>query len=209
MAEMYGVSRITVRLALDALAREGLIRRERGRTGGTFVEPTAAEDAAPSAVGSFNEVVASREFRTIHIDAFESRTCNAEIGDALHLPAGSPVLYIERRIFGARGPIAFVRNFLPPAVGDRLTRAELRRRTLYQVLTRRLRLKIGEVRDEVAAVLADTAVAPRLGVPIGAAVLSIRRLYVAAGDEPVSLTFLTTRSDRYKISVRLDDRAFE
>ena len=36
LAEMYGVSRTTVRQVLDRLEQAGLIRRRRGRTGGTF-----------------------------------------------------------------------------------------------------------------------------------------------------------------------------
>ena len=36
LAQLYGVSRTTVRQVLDGLEHVGLIRRRRGRTGGTF-----------------------------------------------------------------------------------------------------------------------------------------------------------------------------
>lgn len=209
MAALYGVSRITVRQALDAMAREGLIRRSRGRKGGTFVQSPVALAPVPKVVGPFNVVLSPRRFRTIEVDAFDVRMCDADIGAALHLPSPAPVRYIERRLFGALGPVAFVRNFLPMSIGQRLQRRDLRAMTLYETLTRKLGVKITEVDDEVEGILADTRVAPRLGIPVGTATLSIRRVYFTAGDKPVNLTILMTRTDRYKISVQLQNHHFE
>jgi GntR family transcriptional regulator len=209
MAALYGVSRITVRQALDALAREHLIRRTRGRKGGTFVQSRAAPAPAPTLVGTFNVVLSPRRFRKIEVDAFDVRACNAEIGAALHLAAQTPVRYIERLMFGALGPVAFVRNFLPLSIGQRVERRDLTTTTLYTTLMRKLGVKIAEVHDEVEAVLADPRVARRLGITVGTPLLSVRRIYFTAGDHPVNLTVLMTRTDRYKMSVRLRDHGFE
>ncbi len=208
MAGIYGVSRITVRQALDALARDGVIRRRRGRKGGTFVATPASVDSPPL-VGRFNVVIAPKRSRRIAVDAFDERVANSDIAAALQLPSGARVRYIERRFLGATGAQAFVRNFLPAALGERLRRRVLARTTLYEILSRQLNVKIAEVRDEVSAILADTQIAPRLGVPVGRPLLSIRRLYLAPGDEPVNLTILITRSDRYKVAVRLRDHELD
>ena len=209
MSTLYGVGRVTVRRALDALMREGLIRRTRGRTGGTFVQGPASGELPPSVDGPFNVVLSPRKFRRIEIDAFDIRACGVDVAAALYLPGETPIRYIERRLFGALGPVAFVRNMLPLSIGERLERRDLRTMTLYDVLTQKLRVKITEVRDEVEAVLAVRSVAKRLGIKTGTAILSIRRVYVTAGDEPVNLTLLLTRTDRYKTSVRLRESAFE
>jgi DNA-binding GntR family transcriptional regulator len=74
---------------------------------------------------------------------------------------------------------------------------------------RKLGVKIAEVHDEVEAVLADPRVARRLGIAVGTPLLSVRRIYFTAGDNPVNLTVLMTRTDRYKMSVRLRDHGFE
>ena len=79
-------------------------------------------------------------------------------------------------------------------------------RALTLPISRRLN---AEVRDEVEAIVAVGSVAKRLGINTGPAILSIRRVYVTAGDEPVSLTLLLTRTDRYKTSVRLRESAFD
>jgi hypothetical protein len=70
------------------------------------------------------------------------------------------------------------------------------------------RVKIAEVHDEVAAVLADTRMALRLDVRLGT-VIPIRRIYFTPGEEPVNLTILSTPSDRYRMSVRLRNETFE
>lgn len=209
MVSLYGVSRITVRRALDALAREGLIRRSRGRNGGTFVQAPSKVPSPPRFVGAFNAVLSTPQFRRIEIEAFDVRLPTAEVEAALDLPSRTPVRYIERRLFGALGPVALVRNFLPMSIGRRLPRRELSRMTLYQVLTRKLGVKVVQVHDEVEAVLADARAASYLSVRPGTAMLSIQRVYFAPGDEPVNLTMLLTRSDRYKMSVRLQDHPFE
>ena len=51
LAERYGVSRATLRLALDALERVGTIRRVPGRGGGTFVHNTKIERDLSSLAG--------------------------------------------------------------------------------------------------------------------------------------------------------------
>src|SRR5947208_1768338 len=43
LAERFGVSRSTLRLALDALERSGMIRRVPGRAGGTFLHQSKIE----------------------------------------------------------------------------------------------------------------------------------------------------------------------
>jgi len=209
MARLYGVGRVTVRRALDALSHEGLIRRSRGRKGGTFVHNRSSDESPPPLIGAFNVVLSPRQFRRIEVDAFDIRACNADVAAVLRLPLSTPVRYIERRLFGALGPVAFVRNVLPLSIGQRVQRRDLGMMTLYDVLTQKLGVKIAEVRDEVEAILADTPLATRLGIKRGTAILSIRRTYFMAGDKPVNMTLLITRTDRYKTSVRLREDTFE
>ncbi|MFT4265129.1 MAG: FCD domain-containing protein [Nocardioides sp.] len=55
LAEAFGVSEVTVRRAMISLADDGVLVRQRGRSGGTFVAPTP--HAAGSASGSAHTAV--------------------------------------------------------------------------------------------------------------------------------------------------------
>src|SRR5882724_5495178 len=74
MGEEYGVSRITVRRALETLERERLVRRGRGRHGGTFVlDIPARRNRVP--IGSLDRV-AEKQVSSIKTFTFDVRPCD-------------------------------------------------------------------------------------------------------------------------------------
>ncbi len=208
LGEFYGVSRITVRRALGALQRDGLIRRGRGRGGGTFVRRVSRKPQAVKLFGSFDTLLSTRQISRIEVLAFEVRPAPSEIERVLQLSADERARFVERILFSPQGPVAHVRNFLPLACGADLSRSELRRMMLNDAL-RRHGVKFAEIQDEVEACVADSRIAAMLDVRPGTPLLSIQRLFLAPGGEPVNLTALLIRSDRYKVTVRLRDHVFE
>lgn len=202
MAEMYGVSRVTVRQALEALSREGLVRRGRGRSGGTFVQEPEREARPPKVAGSFGALYSSRQIRRIEVVAFERRSSSADISAALRLPAGSTVRYIERLLIAPAGPLVHTRNFLPLSIGDRLRRRDLQTMMLNEALVERYRVKVGEARDEIEAVSADSVVARLLDVEPGRALVRVRRTLLAPDDTPVALSLMLIAAHRYQLVIR-------
>jgi GntR family transcriptional regulator len=200
LAAQHGVSRTTVRQALDLMVREGLVRRARGRRGGTFVNEAAARGPRPA--GSFESLLSADHVRRIEVLACERRIGNAEVCAELHLPPGSAVRYLERRIVGPGGPIAHDRAFLPEAVGARLRRSDLRTWLLHDLLISRHGLKGAEVRHEIQVRLADSVSAGLLELGVGRPVLVVRRMLLAPGDEPVYLSTISIASDRYTVRLR-------
>src|SRR5947209_7682535 len=73
IAERFGVSKITVRQALQKLAEQGYIRREHGR--GTFVSRRKF-DEGPRELTSFTEEMRRHEL------AASSRVLSQEVGEA-------------------------------------------------------------------------------------------------------------------------------
>lgn len=200
LADVYGVSRITVRQALDALAREGRVRRERGRHGGTFVCERAEPEPRPS--GSFESLFSSRHLKAIELRAFERRRAGAEVCEALHLPPDSRVYYLETRIVADAGPIAHVRVFMPLAVGSRIRRRALKSRLLQEILLRTPGIKFAERRDEIEACLADSVAAQLLELGVGRPLLKLTRTLLAPGDEPIYVSTLLIASERFTVALR-------
>ena len=207
LEELYGVSRITVRRALEALQRDGLVWRGRGRRGGTFVND-APREKETTLFGSLDALFSVRQISRVDLLAFEVRPCPPDIAAGLRLPAGTEVRYIERALSTRAGPLAQVRNFLPLAYGAKLREADLKTRMLHQVLRRR-GVRIKEVQDEVSALVADSQTATTLGIRSGSAVLFLRRIFLDATGRRVNLTAMLLRTDRYRMSVRLRDERLE
>jgi GntR family transcriptional regulator len=200
LAEMYGVSRITVRQALEALAREGLVRRSRGR-GGTFVADGRRDGGVRKIAGSFGMLFSSRQIERIEILAFERRAASGEVSAALALPPGTHIRYVERLMIAAAGPLVHVRNFLLRPIGDRLRRRELQTAMLNETLLRH-RVKIVEARDEIEATLADSVAARLLDVELGRPLVRVRRLLVGPGQEALCLSLMLVATHRYQLLIR-------
>jgi GntR family transcriptional regulator len=204
LAETYGVSRITVRQALQGLTRDGLVRRERGRQGGTFVGESREHDVR--SCGSFESLFSSRHLKRIELRTFDKRRGNEEVCQALHLPPQSAISYLETRLVGEAGPIAHVRAFMPVSVGARLRRRDLRSRLLQELLLRTPGIKIAEMRDEVEACLADSVSAQVLDLGVGRPLLRVRRTLLAPGDEPIHVSVMLIASERYTVTLREECR---
>jgi GntR family transcriptional regulator len=206
LAEMYGVSRITVRSALDALSREGLVRRGRGRGGGTFVQDFGRHARSPKIAGSFAALYSSRQIERVNILAFERRASSGEVSAALGIPPNSPIRYIERLLIAPTGPLLYVRNFLPPAVGDRIRRQDLKHLMLHEALIRLHRIKIKEARDEIEAIVADTVAARLLECELGRPIVRVRRT-LRGPRSVVGLSLMLIATHRYQLVVRHPGRS--
>jgi GntR family transcriptional regulator len=200
LAEIYGVSRVTVRQALDGMRREGAVRRARGRRGGTFVAVGRGRLPSPPS-GSFESLFSMRHVRRVEILAHDQRLGSEEICAILGLPADSLVTYNERRLVGADGPIAHVRAFMPLAVGARVRRRDLQRRLLQDILLTTSGIKATAMRDEIRACLADSWAAQTLGVRPGYPLLDVRRALLGPGDAPIHYSLILIASERFTMTL--------
>lgn len=99
IARNYGVSRITVRRALDELEQEGIILRIHGR--GTFVNPQAKQFKINMGVSQeLGELIGKSGYNVqICLKEYRVETCDMIIGKALEIPFGSSVLAIEKAYY--------------------------------------------------------------------------------------------------------------
>ena len=199
LAEIYGVSRVTVRQALDSMRRDGAVRRARGRRGGTFVLGREPAPAPPS--GSFESLFSMRHVRRVEIIAHDRRRGSEEICAALGLASDSLVAYNERRLVGADGPIAHVRAFMPLEVGARVRRRDLQRRLLQDILLTTTGIKATGMRDEIRACLADSWAAQTLEVRLGYPLLDVRRALLGPGGAPLHYSLILIASERFTMTL--------
>lgn len=199
----FGVSRITIRNAIQPLVAEGLFSRERGR--GTFLQSNDAEHWAGRLMG-FSEVVkdAGQEPGARVLGQGLTVRHDEAVRDAL----GERAVFELRRLRLADGaPIAIEHAFYPPDIGVELEKHDLADIVMYRALEGELGLAIENATQTIGAGLAETPDAKLLGVPVGSALITLERLTSAAGGRPVEFLRSVYLPGHFRFTVNLTRRS--
>jgi len=205
LIRLYGVGRITVRQALAALTKDGLIERKRRR--GTFVTERKTKrppfDERIDLTGSLDEVIAAEagmKFKVIEMRRIDADPQEAEL---FGLGAGEPLYRVKRLGLREDKPRNLTLDYLPAEIGEKLTLEELSAGSLLQTLETRFGLKLKSATQRINAALADPYLAKLLDVRVGSPMLSIERAIYAGGAAPIefSQTLFATDLHGYAISL--------
>jgi GntR family transcriptional regulator len=205
LIRIYGVGRITVRQALAALTKEGLIERKRRR--GTFVTERKTRrrpfEERIDLAGSLDEIIESEAgatFKVIEMNRIDADPHEAEL---FGLAAGEPLYRVKR--LGLRGgaPYNLTLNYLPVEIGETLTQEDLRAGSLLQLLEARFGLKLKSATQRITAALADPYLARLLDARVGSPMLSIERAVYAGGPMPVEFSQTLSGPDNNGYAIRL------
>jgi GntR family transcriptional regulator len=200
MAQDLGVSRITVRKALDALVDEGLVTRRQGA--GTFV--AARVEKSFSKLSSFTEDMLARG-RTPR-SAWMKRTDGAvtpEEAMILGLSPATPVYRFSRIRFADELPMALEYTTVP---SFSLPSKEAVEESLYEALERHGHRPVRAL-QRLRAVLFSDEQARLLTVPDGSPGLLIERRGFLRDGRPVEFTQSYYRGDAYDFVAELNDGA--
>jgi GntR family transcriptional regulator len=199
LARQYGVSVITVRRALDELAREQRIERTRGR--GTFVLPERIDRNLDEPM-TFTEEMATRgldpETRLI---SARPEPAGESVARQLQLEPGSPTLFLERLRLADGDPLLLEQVHLPAERFPGLLASDLEHQSLYRLLTERYGTQIRRARETFEPVLLRTREAALLGTKARVPALLVEGIAFSDDGSPVEFSRTYVRGDRTRYSV--------
>jgi DNA-binding GntR family transcriptional regulator len=198
LSERLGLSRPTIRQAMQQLVDKGLLVRRRGI--GTQVVHGKVTRAV-ELTSLFEDLQSSGQNPRTDLLHAEEESADQEDAEALGVPFGSPVLKLRRLRFADEVPIAIMQNTLPEEFLN-LDRGLLSTYGLYQVLsTRGVTMRVAKQRFGARAANADES--RLLGITKGSAVLTMARTAFDDSGHAVEFGRHCYRPDLYSFEVTL------
>jgi GntR family transcriptional regulator len=205
LAEQFGLSRMTVRQAVEGLVRVGVL--ERDSTNGTRVASPSIRRVMDSRhVFSISEQIRSSGAEPgSRLIYFARAGADKEIADRLGIQADAPVIGIRRLRTANRIPFCVETSFLPAERVPGLAAADLMEdASLYSILESRYGLRPVARRSEISVAPIEPDHAEWLGLPLGTNVLLLRSIvfdregnaieYVVSVNHPDRVSFATEYS---------------
>lgn len=202
LTKALGVSRITVKRAMNELAIAGLVRRQRGV--GTVVIYDVAAPTVKVGFEILNDGLSHMGLETeVQLLGCTVGSASTTIFKALELKGAKTVQRIVRlrRLDGE--PFSYHVSHIPYDIADSYDEAELATESLIKLLEQAGHAPV-EAEQTIAATQAESAVAANLGVAPGSPLLRIHRIMKDASGRPVQDTTEHYRADRFEYHMRLN-----
>src|ERR1700730_11877070 len=177
IANRLGVSRGTVRESILNLVHQGFLERKK-RVGTRVVQ---------TGLVAWASLTGEMRRKGIEVQSFilevSEKTAEGKIADALQVPAGTPVKYLDQVRGWDDRPVLQSRSWFHPRL--KLSGKEDFRRPLYELLQAETGFLADHAREEFLAVTADRPTARRLKVKKGTPLLLRRRTSFDSQGRPI------------------------
>ena len=202
LADRLGLSRPTMRRAIQELVSKGLLVRRRG-VGTQIVHGQVKRRVELTSL--HDDLVRGNQHPTTRLLEHEVLPAPDEIAVALGVPPRSDVVRLSRLRLAQDEPLAILRNWLPADVAS-FRVEQLEERGLYALLrTNGVHFRIASQR--IGARTASPEEAHLLRIKRGAAVLTMERTAYGESGRAVEFGAHIYRSDNYSFEVTLVERS--
>lgn len=203
LADLFRVSRPTVRRAVQELANEGVLIKRRGKR--TIVAPRKI-DQPLSRIIAFSDTVRhsgmTPKTQSLEISYGKLDIALAEL---LGGKSGETVVKIERLRMADDTPISIITSYILHDIVPGIVEKGLINDSLYRTLTQRYGVKLDVAEQVIEAKAASVREAQLLSVPKGFPLLKLTQLSIAENGRPIEAVIVLTRSDRYRYRTNLTD----
>ena len=202
LAEAYNVSRITIRRALDALASEGWIEKKTGA--GSVVLPRFGSGQKISAnfATLIPQLVDIDRSTTARLLTFSYGKPPEVVADALDLSKGEKVQTAVRVRLVDDQPYSYLTTHVPEEIARNYDETDLATQPLFRLLERS-GVKVDSAQQSLSATLASPEVAEALGVAVGSALLSLKRVVRDEGGRGVEFLSALYRPELFRVEMEL------
>lgn len=202
LCEAYGVSRTTVRKALERLAYEGLVHRVQGK--GTFVAPPKLKGRYVQTSAGFYDEASSRGLH-LRTEILEQVRVEAHdrIAAELGLRAGDPVMKLVRLRFVDEAPMLLSYSYVSEDLCPGITEQDFVKGSLYAVMRRVYGVEIHRGIRVIESAVCDGEEAKLLGIRPNAPLLVVAGTMYDSSGAPVEYGIAKHRGDRSQVEIEV------
>jgi GntR family transcriptional regulator len=201
LMKRHGVSRITVRQAVERLVSQGLAVSKQGK--GSFVAGPVVQHELQALQGFYDALVGQGQEPKTRLLDFGPRAAPPDAAELLGAKGEREAVYLARSYSMRERPFAHARAWLAPAARG-VSWEDAERHPLYAILQNLLGLKVTRAEVGIIARGADPEEAARLGLNSGSPVLVMERVSYGARGEALEKSRFSIRPEsyRFKLSVQ-------
>jgi GntR family transcriptional regulator len=197
----YGVSRITVRRALETLITEGLINKRRGV--GTFV--TSPPDPGVRSVrlsGSLDEFLASAGALATQVLSMQEIQAPDEAVLGLRLTPGEVCTRLDLLSFLEDAPLGHHHLYLPLAIGRKIKPVDVGQKLpVIRMIEGKMGARVVRAEQFLEADVAGADASKYLNLQENTPVLKVTRIYYDMTGAPVEMIVARNHPERYRYSI--------
>jgi GntR family transcriptional regulator len=197
----FGVSRITVRRAIQNLIQRGLLEIRRGL--GTFVLAPKVSQELTKLTGFVEDMDTHGRKASARVVSKGVVAANEIVARQLGISKGTRVMRIERVRLADSVPMSFDETYLPLDIGKKVVRNDLRVKPIFTLLEEKYGFSLTEAEYKLEAAAASVQVAEALAVPEGSPIFRIERTSFTKGGQPIDYETLSYRGDLIRFVTRL------
>lgn len=198
LCRTYGLSRGTVRQALDKLVGAGLLKREQGK--GTFVNPPQKTPVFFRLAG-FDEEMKARGWQpSVKLLSRRVFPAGKELAKRLKIRPGEKAIEIVRLRLADGKPVAYETRFLSYKTCPQLLKEDLETQSIHSLLIDKYNIPLRRASYVVEARTLSKKEAAHLQAEEGAAGFAIERITYGADNKPVTWHRMIYRGDVYRFS---------
>jgi GntR family transcriptional regulator len=200
LAERHGITRATVRHALDVLEQDGRIYREKGK--GSFAAVRRVEQELTQLVSTTEDMRRRGWSLTTRVVSLEQISSSPYVAHTLELPVGAPVYELCRLRIVDGEPLSLQTAYLPLELCPKLEENDLAG-SLYRLLETRYGLRLWTGKEVLRARCTAPHEAQLLQIRDNSPVMYMERVTYAAIGVAVEYLEAVWRGDRYDFKVTL------
>ena len=202
LMDRFDVSRSTIRQAVSALVREGVLEKIHGK--GTFISHRPVEEWLGN-LSTYNEIIEEMGMkpstRLLHHGV---ETMPREIAHTLGVDHHFYV--IERLRYADNVPIAIEKQYYPIQIGLKLAEFDLNTAVLYDLLELSMGIKLWEAEQMISSAQPTGEECKLLEIPENTSVLVFERITEDPEGTPMEFLRGVFRADMYSFRIKLARR---